>query len=363
MKITEIDYRSDFTLCISLMDMLEKPLDLGSYDFIGVITSGANGTEYTFSRTSGVCVNCSVQDADTLICKLDNHGLQPGRLILTFTLVKPDTSYPDGNCKMVGEQRLDVKLVDGKCPIKHQTIYTGIVIPTVVSAPALPRIEVKVWQDRFVKGRDATNGGRTYLRLLNARPYINAGYKPILLRKCVRKQSYSKKGGDNRWTVLTKGWHIRGNQETLQLTAIQQPGSLDGNIEHLVAITGNTNYVNGEDYSMNAIDFVKPHSPYYPRGTEDGYKYVNDIVVSWGSRTMRIYDEDGSENGDPVISSPIRFRFGIAFQKDSNYEKTQLNLPMSEIVSNIATFSVFFDPRGDTEKQVATNADYYCFGY
>ena len=36
---------------------------------------------------------------------------------------------------------------------------------------------------------------------------------------------------------------------------------------------------------------------------------------------------------------------------------------MSEIVSNIAAFSVFFDPRGDTEKQVATNADYYCFGY
>lgn len=54
MKITEIDYRSDFTLRISVKDMLQKPLALKDYDFEGVITSGANSATYTFGRTESL---------------------------------------------------------------------------------------------------------------------------------------------------------------------------------------------------------------------------------------------------------------------------------------------------------------------
>lgn len=132
MKITEIDYRSDFTLRISVKDMLEKPLALKNYDFEGVITSGANGTAYTFSRTENQCTpNCYVDDDDVIVCKFDNHGLQPGRLILTFTIYVPDSSYPDGTRKDVAERRLDVKLVDGKCPIEYPTIEAELILPTL----------------------------------------------------------------------------------------------------------------------------------------------------------------------------------------------------------------------------------------
>ena len=68
MKITEIDYRSDFTLRISVKDMLEKPLALKNYDFEGVITSGANGVNYTFGRTENQCTaNCYVDDDDVVV--------------------------------------------------------------------------------------------------------------------------------------------------------------------------------------------------------------------------------------------------------------------------------------------------------
>lgn len=132
MKITEIDYRSDFTLRISVKDMLEKPLALKNYDFEGEITSGANGAVYTFSRQSDVCTsNCYVDDDDVIVCKFDNHGLQPGRLILTFTVYVPDSTYPDGTRKDVAERRLDVKLVDGKCPIEYPTIEAELILPTL----------------------------------------------------------------------------------------------------------------------------------------------------------------------------------------------------------------------------------------
>lgn len=132
MKITEIDYRSDFTLRISVKDMLQKPLALKDYDFEGVITSGANSATFTFGRTENQCTpNCYVDDDDVIVCKFDNHGLQPGRLILTFSIYVPDASYPDGTRKDVAERRLDVKLVDGKCPIEYPTIEAELILPTL----------------------------------------------------------------------------------------------------------------------------------------------------------------------------------------------------------------------------------------
>ena len=141
-----------------------------------------------------------------------------------------------------------------------------------------------------------------------------------------------------------------------------QLGSFDDNIEHIVAITEDEFFNFASiNYSLKAIDFVKPHPPKF-NGVE--WPNPNDIVVSWGTRRIRIYDDDGSEDGSASINAPIRFKFGIAFQKDSNFDKTQLNLPISEIVSNIATFSVLFNgSQTSIDKKDATNADCYRFGY
>ena len=357
--MAKINYKSDFDFILTLRDAQGNDIGFPNFNWEARFWTFSPMCAMTASCHDGECVNC-YNDSGKIHIVFNAPTLGCGQLRVEVATHRENDIYPDGERTLYTPDVLDIELVSGKGDAED--VNADIVFPATGTAKVLPRIEVRVCRDKNVHGKDQTNNGRAYLRLLNAQPYLNAGYKPILLRKCVRKQQYRKKGGgDDRWDVHTKGWHIRGSQETLRLTPTQL-GSFDDIIEHVVAITGDRFFSFGENYSLNAIDFVKPHSPYYM--DSDERPYPNDIVVSWGTRLIRIYDDNGSEDGSASINAPIRFKFGIAFQKDSNFDKLQLNLPISEIVSNIATFSVLFNgSHTSPDKRDATNADCYRFGY
>lgn len=354
---TKINYKSDFDFILTLRDAQGNDIGFPDFDWEARFWTFSPICAMTASCHDGECVNC-YNDSGKIHVVINAPTLGCGKLRVELATHRENDIYPDGERTLYTPDVLDIELVSGKGNTE-MTANAEVVVPTV-GAFALPRIEVKVWREGDIEGKKNTNQGRTYLRLLNAQPYIDAGFKPILLHKCVRNRAYRKKGGDERWVVRTKGWHIRGSQETLRLTAKQ----IGGNTEHLVAITGDEHFNNGAGYSLNAIDFVKPHSPYYPKDTDEQFRYTDNIVVSWGSRPVRIYDGD-------ALHSPVRFKFGIAFQKDSDFANTLRNLPTSDIVSNIATFSVEFNDwvyrqfytERYTEKEAATIVDYYTFKY
>lgn len=356
--MTKINYKSDFDFILTLRDAQGNDIGFPKFNWEARFWTFSPMCAMTASCHDGECVNC-FNDNGKIHIVFNAPTLGCGQLRVEVATHRENDIYPDGERTLYTPDVLDIELVNGKGDAKD--VNVDIVFPATGTAKVLPRIEVRVCRDKNVDGKDPTNNGRAYLRLLNAQPYLDAGYKPILLRKCVRKQQYRKKRGDNRWDVHTKGWHIRGSQEALRLTPTQL-GSFDDNIEHIVAITEDEFFNFASiNYSLKAIDFVKPHPPKF-NGVE--WPNPNDIVVSWGTRRIRIYDDDGSEDGSASINAPIRFKFGIAFQKDSNFDKTQLNLPISEIVSNIATFSVLFNgAQTSIDKQDATNADCYRFGY
>ena len=327
--MAKINYKSDFDFILTLRDAQGNDIGFPDFDWEARFWTFSPICAMTASCHDGECVNC-YNDSGKIHVVINAPTLGCGKLRVELATHRENDIYPDGERTLYTPDVLDIELVSGKGNTE-MTANAEVVVPTV-GAFALPRIEVKVWREGDIEGKKNTNQGRTYLRLLNAQPYIDAGFKPILLHKCVRNRAYRKKGGDERWVVRTKGWHIRGSQETLRLTAKQ----ISGNTEHLVAITGDEHFNKGDGYSLNAIDFVKPHSPYYPKDTDEQFRYTDNIVVSWGSRPVRIYDGD-------ALHSPVRFKFGIAFQKDSDFANTLRNLPTSDIVSNIATFSVEFN--------------------
>lgn len=355
--MAKINYKSDFDFILTLRDAQGNDIGFPDFDWEARFWTFSPICATTASCHDGECVNC-YNDSGKIHVVINAPTLGCGKLRVELATHRENDIYPDGERTLYTPDVLDIELVSGKGNTE-MTANAEVVVPTV-GAFALPRIEVKVWREGDIEGKKNTNQGRTYLRLLNAQPYIDAGFKPILLHKCVRNRAYRKKGGDERWVVRTKGWHIRGSQETLRLTAKQ----ISGNTEHLVAITGDEHFNKGDGYSLNAIDFVKPHSPYYPKDTDEQFRYTDNIVVSWGSRPVRIYDGD-------ALHSPVRFKFGIAFQKDSDFANTLRNLPTSDIVSNIATFSVEFNDwvyrqfytERYTEKEAATIVDYYTFKY
>ncbi len=358
--MAKINYKSDFDFILTLRDAQGNDIGFPDFDWEARFWTFSPVLSMTASSRGGECINC-FNDNGKIHIVINAPTLGCGKLRVEVVTHTANDIYPDGERTVYTPDVLDIELVSGRGDTE-MTAEAGIVVPTAAGVKVLPRIEVRVCKEAYIEGGKETNGGQPYLCLLNAQPYLDAGYKPVLLHKCVRNRAYRKKGGDERWIVRTKGWHIRGSQETLRLTA-------DGKIGHLVAITEDENFINGENYSLNAIGFVKPHSPYYP--DEDQAENPNDIVVSWGCRPMRIYDDGGGDDSAGVLHSPVRFKFGIAFQKDSNFAKTQRNLPTSDIVSNIATFSVEFNAwvyhefHSDrySEKKAATVADYYTFKY
>ena len=357
---TKINYKSDFDFILTLRDAQGKDVGFPDFDWEARFWTFSPICAMTASCYAGECVNC-FNDNGKIHIVFNAPTLGCGRLQVEMVTHHENDIYPDGERTVYTPDALDIELVNGKGDAEV-TANAEIVVPTIIKTKALPRIEVKVWQEGFLDGDKETNQGRPYLRLLNAQPYLDAGYKPVLLHKCVRNRAYRQKGGDERWIVRTKGWHIRGSQEALRLT----PRQIDGNTEHIVAITGNKYSTYGENYSLNAIDFVKPHPPYYP--DEDSVVYPDDIVVSWGSRPVRIYEDGRGDDRENVLHSPVRFKFGIAFQKDSDFAGTLRNLPTSDIVSNIATFSVEFNAwayhaERYSAKKAATVADYYTFKY
>lgn len=364
--MAKINYKSDFDFILTLRDAQGNDIGFPDFDWEARFWTFSPMHAVAASCRGGKCEGC-FNDNDKIHIVVNAPALGCGRLHAEVVTHHKNDIYPDGERTVYTPDALDIELVPGRGDAQ-MSANAGIVVPTAAGTKVLPRIGVRVCSEGYIEGDKETNQGRTYLRLLNAQPYLDAGYKPVLLHKCVRNRAYRQKGGGERWVVRTKGWHIRGSQETLRLTAIQPVG---GNTEHIVAITRDENFVNGEGYSLNAIGFVKPHSPYYPDGTAEEFKYANDIVVSWGSRPVRIYDDGGGDDGEGVLHSPVRFKFGIAFQKDSDYAKTQRNLPTSDIVSNIAAFSVEFNAwlyhefhaEIYSEKKAATVADYYAFKY
>lgn len=357
---TKINYKSDFDFILTLRDAQGNDIGFPEFDWEARFWTFSLMHTVTASCRGGKCEGC-FNDGGKIHIVVNAPALGCGRLHAEVVTHTANDIYPDGERTVYTPDALDIELVSGRGDTE-MTAEAGIVVPTAAGVKVLPRIEVRVCEEGYIEGGKETNGGQPYLRLLNAQPYLDAGYKPVLLHKCVRNRAYRKKGGDERWIVRTKGWHIRGSQETLRLTARQ----IDGNTEHIVAITGDKNFIYGENYSLNAIDFVKPHPPYYP--DEDSVVYPNDIVVSWGSRPVRIYEDGRGDDGENVLHSPVRFKFGIAFQKDSDFAGTLRNLPTSDIVSNIATFSVEFNAwayhaERYSAKKAATVADYYTFKY
>ena len=121
-KPIEINYKADFDLIISLLDIKGRLLPFPDYDFTVEITSAGVIPAFVASQRSGVLHNCS-DDQGRIHIYADNHGLRPGPLTLEFTAYIPDANFADGTRRLPVVEQLDVHLVPGRgqLPVGFET--------------------------------------------------------------------------------------------------------------------------------------------------------------------------------------------------------------------------------------------------
>lgn len=112
-----INYRSDFKARVRLFgvvtkaDGTEEHRDLGwpEFDWRLRFWTGIKANAYEASYLGGECVNC-VNEGGRVLVVFDRHRMGPGTLNVEFIGEVPDGLFPDGSCRSVTPQPLDVQL-------------------------------------------------------------------------------------------------------------------------------------------------------------------------------------------------------------------------------------------------------------
>ena len=158
------------------------------------------------------------------------------------------------------------------------------------------------------------------LRVYGAEALAKEGYVPYLFRHTRRRNRIRNENEANRtFSSVTKGWHLYGSKYSVRVNGTTVAFSIN---------EPNELHQEANGYSFNPIYLVHPHT------NSEGH-----VSLPWGRSMIRLYDTRAHQN------RMVRLRFAIGFAKPISPGKSKVNV--LNLVSNLAEFSVVYDPRND----------------
>lgn len=159
-----------------------------------------------------------------------------------------------------------------------------------------------------------------FLILQGAAPLLERKLIPYLFRltKKANRKRYTNSAGTRirKKNKPRKGWHLMGNRTTLNVDATT--------FEVSINTTVHGNDKREASYSYHPMDFIKLSNDI------DGHKQV-----AYGKRLISLWNEEKERE------RKVSLKYGIAF----GYKITGDGLPIDLLCTNIAEFSVVYDPK------------------
>ena len=159
-----------------------------------------------------------------------------------------------------------------------------------------------------------------FLILQGAAPLLERKLIPYLFRltKKANRKRYTNSAGTRirKKSKPRKGWHLMGNRTTLNVDATT--------LEVSINTTVHGNDKREASYSYHPMDFIKLSNDI------DGHKQV-----AYGKRLISLWNEEKERE------RKISLKYGIAF----GYKIKGDGLPIDLLCTNIAEFSVVYDPK------------------
>ena len=159
-----------------------------------------------------------------------------------------------------------------------------------------------------------------FLILQGAAPLLERKLIPYLFRltKKANRKRYTNSAGTRirKKSKPRKGWHLMGNRTTLNVDATT--------LEVSINTTVHGNDKREASYSYHPMDFIKLSNDV------DGHKQV-----AYGKRLISLWNEEKERE------RKVSLKYGIAF----GYKTTGDGLPIDLLCTNIAEFSVVYDPK------------------
>ena len=159
-----------------------------------------------------------------------------------------------------------------------------------------------------------------FLILQGAAPLLERKLIPYLFRltKKANRKRYTNSAGTRirKKSKPRKGWHLMGNRTTLNVDATT--------LEVSINTTVHGNDKREASYSYHPMDFIKQSTD------KHGHKQV-----AYGKRLISLW------NGENNSERKVELKYGIAF----GYKTTGDGLPIDLLCTNIAEFSVVYDPK------------------
>ena len=159
-----------------------------------------------------------------------------------------------------------------------------------------------------------------FLILQGAAPLLERKLIPYLFRltKKANRKRYTNSAGTRirKKSKPRKGWHLMGNRTTLNVDATT--------LEVSINTTVHGNDKREASYSYHPMDFIKLSNDI------DGHKQV-----AYGKRLISLWDEEKERE------RKVSLKYGIAF----GYKIKGDGLPIDLLCTNIAEFSVVYDPK------------------
>lgn len=159
-----------------------------------------------------------------------------------------------------------------------------------------------------------------FLILQGAAPLLERKLIPYLFRltKKANRKRYTNSAGTRirKKSKPRKGWHLMGNRTTLNIDATT--------LEVSINTTVHGNDKREASYSYHPMDFIKLSNDL------NGHKQV-----AYGKRLISLWNEEKERE------RKVSLKYGIAF----GYKTTGDGLPIDLLCTNIAEFSVVYDPK------------------
>lgn len=139
--IRKENYLSDFDFIYRMFDASGEPIGFppDGVDWNVCFYTPHSNRVFIASCIGGVCTNC-FNDNGQIHVVAKNHGLAPGRVLSTPTILNPNDIYPDGIQRIVSGAPVGIELVTGAGDMSPVPPVTDVTMPvmTVRSDEPLP---------------------------------------------------------------------------------------------------------------------------------------------------------------------------------------------------------------------------------
>ena len=128
----KINYQSDFDFLYTPVDCRGETVmfPAPSVDWRVEFRTRDHCRTFTVSCVGGSCTNC-FNDNGRIHVVAKDHGLSPGRLVGTMTLLNPNRTYPGGIQRIVDRQPVGIELVTASACYDDPSPSADVVIPIV----------------------------------------------------------------------------------------------------------------------------------------------------------------------------------------------------------------------------------------